>query len=613
VKGDFRIGHWLIEPTLNRISQNGATNHLEPKIMQVLVCLARAENAVVSKQQLIDEVWKGTFVTDDVLTRAISVLREAFGDDARDSQIIQTIPKQGYRLLLPVGASQSKADEDTHKTVGVNPTLLHGIRRHVQRWVAGIAVGAVLLVVAGYYARQRFWPTAKPPAGKIMLAVMPFHNLSGDPEQEYLSDGLTEEMIAQLGSLHPRRLGVIARASVMRYKNSEKPIDQIGRELNVTYVLEGSVRRAGPRLRITAQLIQVSDQTHLWAENYEREHADILGVQSDVAQRVARSMALELLPAEERRIARAHRVNPVAHEAYLKGRMFWTRRGRDNLNKGLQYFQEAIAKDPEYAPAYTGLADSYTILAQNGWVMPKDVLLQAKEAARKALELDPGLAEAHVSQALVMMVFEWDFPGADRELQRAIELNPTGFAHHMYGNLLTVLGQTERAIAEARRARELDPLAPRIAGGVGIMLYHARRYDEALKELQASLELDPNQEQTHEYIGSVCLQQGRYEEAFAAFQKGFRGLGLAYAFVVAGRRVEAMKLLREIKDPYEDPLYSALVYASLGNRDRAFAVLERAYDRHTLHWGVLKADPQFDILRSDPRYVTLMRRVGLQP
>jgi serine/threonine protein kinase/tetratricopeptide (TPR) repeat protein len=463
---------------------------------------------------------------------------------------------------------------------------------------------------------------SQPPAGKIMLAVLPFANLSADPEQEYFSDGLTEEMIAQLGSLQPQRLGVIARTSAMRYKKTEKSIDQIGRELGVSYVLEGSVRKAGTRVRITAQLVQVSDQTHLWAENYEREATDILRVQSQVARRIAKSLAVELLPAQKARLAAPRQVNPEAHEAYLKGRMFWNRRGHEDLIRAIQFFQWAIEKDARYALAYTGLADAHINLGWNGYAPAKEAYVEGKKATLKALDLDDGLAEAHTSLAPVLAYLELDWSAAEGKFLRAIELNPSyANAHHWYSFLLASLGQVEKATAEIKRARELDPFAPRINAHVGLMCYLEREYDEALKELRTALELDPAHAITYRYLGSVLVQKGMYAEAIAALlksadlQEPSAGFDLARTYALAGQRAEAIETLSKLKElakrNYVNPYFFAYPYTGLGETDEAFVWLEKAIQVRSLWYYELAADPRFDPLRADLRFKALLRGMNL--
>ncbi|HEY7679285.1 MAG TPA: protein kinase, partial [Terriglobia bacterium] len=349
------------------------------------------------------------------------------------------------------------------------PTTAPVVRPARKVWRIALPVVAVVGVLFALFGlniggvRDRALGHRGTGAEKVMLAVLPFENLSGDAEQGYFSDGMTEELIAQLGRLRPQQLGVIARTSAMRYKHSGKGIDQIGRELGVDYILEGSVRREAGRVRITAQLIQVRDQTHLWAENYERALTDVFALQSDVSRRVADSLAVQLLPAGHAALARAPTMSPEAHEAYLKGRFYWNQRTRDSLLKGLEYFRRATELDPNYALAYAGLADSYAILASNGHSPPAEVMPKAGQAANKALEIDETLAEAHATLGMIEWGSEWDFAAAEREFKRAIELRPSyAYAHQWYGMLLGGLGRLEEGRAELQEARQLDPLSTTI-------------------------------------------------------------------------------------------------------------------------------------------------------
>ena len=490
-------------------------------------------------------------------------------------------------------------------------------RRVGLAWIAAAVV--LLLAAASYFAGNRFRSAAKPPAGKIMLVVLPFENLSADPEQEYFSDGLTEEMISQLGSLQPQRLGVIARTSAMKYKKTEKSVDQIGRELNVAYVLEGSVRKAGTRVRVTAQLIQVSDQTHLWAENYEKELADVLSVQSEVAQRIAKSLELELLPEKQARLATSRAMNPEAHEAYLKGRFYWNRRSKEGLEKGIEYFQRAASLDPNYALAYAGLGDSYVLLPFYANVAPAEAFPRAKQAATKAMEIDERVGEAHTALAYAKLLYDWDWRGAEKGLQRAIELNP-GYAtaHQWYADYLTIVGRHEEAVSEMQRARECDPLSLIVNANVGEVRYFARQYDGAIEELRRALELDPNFAEAHQSFGWAYEQKGMYPEAVREYQAladpQRRRLSVGRAFAKSGKRNEARAILdeivREAERRYVPAYFVATTYLALGEKDKTFAWLEKAWEERDIRLAWVKVDPAFDPVRSDRRFQDLLRRMN---
>ena len=457
------------------------------------------------------------------------------------------------------------------------------------------------------------------------IAVLPLENLSHDPEQEYFADGMTEALITDLGKISALR--VISRTSVMHYKGTAKTLPEIARELNVDAVVEGAVMRSGDRVRITAQLIQAATDKHLWAETYERDLRDVLALQGEVARDITTEIQIRLTPQQQARLASARPINPEAHELYLKGRYEWNKRTEEGLKKGIQYFEGAIAKDPNYAVAYAGLADSYGILADNGFSPPEECYPKARAAALRALEIDDSLAEAHTSLAQILQSYDWDWSGGAREIQRAIELNP-GYAnaHHLYALFLSGVGRHAEAIVEIRKARELDPLSIRINANVGLVLYLAREYDQALEGLRKALELDPNDIDSHIYLALVYSQKGMHDEAIAASRKAqdlsagkdqTSNLALAYVYAVAGRRGEALKILAELKNPsrgsYLPPETVAEVYAGLGDKQEALTWLEKAYAEHATYLDVLKVNPAFDPLRSDPRFQDLLRRMNFPP
>jgi TolB-like protein/Flp pilus assembly protein TadD len=474
-----------------------------------------------------------------------------------------------------------------------------------------------------YFARHRLWPRAQAPAGKIMLAVLPFENLSDDPEKDYFSDGLTEEMIAQLGGMQPQQLGVIARTSAMRYKHTDKGISQIGRELGVNFILEGSVRHMGDRVRITAQLIQVKDQTHLWAESYERDLAGVFAAQTEVAGRIRRSLALELLPGQQPELARAPTANSAAYEAYLKGRYHWHKGSAEERRKARDYFEQAVQIDPKYAPGYAGLADYYWATPD---LPPQVAMPKAKEYALKAVELDDTLAHAHTALAVIRWFGDWDWLGAEAEINRALALNPNhAEAHRIYSFYLLALGRFEQALAEVRRAEELDPLSLLISVNAGWTSYFARQYDRAIEQCRKALELDANSDGAHACLGQSYRAKGMHEPAIAESRLAVtlsgghpaRVVGLARAYAAAGRKSEAGKVLEELrqrgKRSYVPAYLLAMTHAALGEEEKALAALERAYAERDRYLIWLKVDEVFDPLRGEPRFQDLLRRVGFPP
>ncbi len=484
------------------------------------------------------------------------------------------------------------------------------------------ALLAVALGIAGFLLWPRPRTKAAPPAGKIMMAVLPFENLSGDPEQDYFSDGLTEEMISRLGNMQPERLGVIARTSSMRYKGAEKPLDEIGRELGVSYLIEGSVRRAGGQVRITAQLIQVSDQTHLWAENYERPVSDVFAVQTEVADKVAASLAVKLLAGRQRALARPATTDPEAHEAYLRGRFHWEKRTKEGLEKAVEYFKQAIALDPGYALAHAGLADSYAVMPWFAYVQPREAYPLARAAALKALELDDTLAEAHASLGYIQHQ-DWNWAEAAREYQRALDLKPGyAVAHYWYGGYLMDIGRFDEAIAECLRAQELDPFSLIINRGLGSAFYFARKYEEAVKQLQKGLDLDPGFAPARAQLGLTYTLLGDHQRAIAEGLAAARLSGndpgrlaaLGRIYAAAGRRKEAESVLDELdrlsKTAYVSDFNVAIVYVVLGNKERALGLLETAFEARDPEMVRLRRDPFLDTLREERRFQDLMRRMN---
>jgi non-specific serine/threonine protein kinase len=458
-------------------------------------------------------------------------------------------------------------------------------------------------------------------AERIMLAVLPFENLGANKKKyDYFSDGITEEMITQLARISPERLGVIARTSAMHYRSTDKSVRQIGQELGVSYILEGSVRRAGNRVRIAAQLIQVSDETHLWAEAYERKLGDVLSLQNDVAKAAVEEVKVKLAPREKKRLASAAAVDPQAYEAYLQGRYLLNRRTLDALQKSLRYFKKAIQRDPQYAAAYAGLADSYLTLLDTGQLSADDATKKADAAAQKALQLDDALAEAHSSLGhSAFHQFNW--LTTETEYRRALELNPNYVpAHFYYSNYLAVVGRMEESLAEARLALALDPVSLPAGSNLSNLLYHAGRYDEAVKQAFRVLEIDPTFYRAYEDLGNAYEQQGKLTQALAAFRKMAKtGRGssylahLAHAYALAGQRKKTAKLLVELqklsKKRHVASSSFATVYAGLGDKEQTLAWLERSYVARDEMLPFLRVNPKLVFLRGEPRFRNLVRRM----
>ena len=485
-----------------------------------------------------------------------------------------------------------------------------------QAWKSGLGAS----IFAGAIS-ENSGPSTAPEAKRMMLAVLPFKNLSGNKKHDYFSDGITEEMITQLARISPERLGVIARTSAMQYRSTDKSVRQIGRELGISYILEGSVRRSGNRVRIAAQLIKVSDETHLWAETYERKLGDILSLQNDVARAAVLEIKLKLEPRERDRLVGAAVVDPQAYEAYLQGRSLLNRRTFEALNKSVQYFQKAIQRDPHYAVAYAGLADSYLALMDCGHLSADDATSKADAAARKAVQIDDTLAEAHTSLGhSAFHRFNW--PTTEMEYRRAVELNPNyAAAHYYYSNYLSAVGRAEEALAEARIALALDPVSLVASSNLSDLLYNAGRYEQAVEQALRVLEVDPTFYRAYGDLGRAYEQQGKLPQAMAAFRKIVTASGrspaylpqLAHAYGLAGERERATKLLQELqrlsKRQHVAPHAFAVVFAGLGDKEQTLAWLQKAFTARDEALPFLRVNPRLAFLHDDARFQDLVLRM----
>ncbi|MFY9528678.1 MAG: tetratricopeptide repeat protein [Candidatus Acidiferrales bacterium] len=629
-----RFGVFEVDLRAGELRKHGLNIRLQEQPFKVLALLLANPGELVTREDLRSKLWPAdTFVDfDHALNKAINKIREALGDSAESPRFVQTVPRRGYRFLADVkvvnGVVLNKlelATGDLSGARGHDQVELTGktTERKRLRWslawsVSGFALATlfVILMVWIFHSRGRASPTIR------SLAVLPLESLSADASQDYFADGMTDELITDLGQISALR--VISRTSVMAYKRARKPLPQIARELNVDAVVEGTVLRSGDHVRITAQLIQAPADKHLWAASYEGDLRDTLALQNKVARSIAEQIRISLSPQEQAVLKSAKVVNPEAYEAYLKGRYFWNKRTADGLKTAVDYFNQAIAKDPNYAQPYSGLADTYALLGDWQYaVMPtKEALPKAKAAAIKALELDNTLGEAHTSLAFCLDGFDWDLESGEREFRRAIELNP-GYAtaHHWYAWHLSLLGRNREAIAEMRKAENLDPLSLIINADLAELLLIAHFYDESIQQSRKTIEMDANFPLAHNQLGQAYLQKQMYEEAIAELQKAIRfsagsptcTANLARAYAVSGRRNEAVQLLNDLKK-HSNPGYSnapeiAAIYAALGDRDQAMTWLGKGYEER-FNPGVLLR-PAFDPLRTDPRFQDLVRRIGL--
>jgi serine/threonine-protein kinase len=535
---------------------------------------------------------------------------------------LEKSPDQRYQSAREVGVDLRRIG-----TFGSTPAAIPPARTSAGRWIAAAAATGAVILAAALFAinvgglRDRYFRGS--PSVRIgSLAVLPLNNFSRDPEQEYFADGMTEELITDLAKIGA--LKVISRTSVMQYKGTKKTLPEIARELNVDGVVEGSVQRSGDRVRITAQLIEARTDRHIWAESYERDLRDVLGLQGEVASAIAREIQVTLTPQEQTQLASARPVNPEAHEALLQGNYYWNKLTEAGIRKSMDYYQKAIQLTPDYAPAYSALAFSYNLLASSEYAPSQENYAQAKKLAQKAIELDGNFAGGHAALGFVLSYGDWNWSAAEAEFKRANELDPNGEgAHSVYALYLGEMGRGEEAIAEMKRSLELDPLNVLSRENLAWLYYQAGHPEQAVAEYQKLLEMDANSADAHAGLGQVYESQGKHAEAIAESREALKlakdipaylaNLGCAYA--VAGKKNEAQKVLGELeqmsKRIYVSPYYMARVYAGLGEKEQCFRWLEKALDEHSDSLVSLKVDPTFASLRSDPRFHDLLRRIGL--
>ena len=634
VRVRHRFGVFELDLRTGELRKHGLRVRLQEQPFQLLALLLEHPGEVVTREELQKKLWPAdTFVDfDHGLNKAISKIREALGDSAESPRFVETVARRGYRFLAdvkvaeedPVRIPELPAQPDPAAGSRNRPDLADklGIPKDLPSSLAWKTSAFVVLLLVISLAAWKIRSWNRPSSAIRSLAVLPLESLSSDASQDYFADGMTDELISDLGQISALR--VISRTSVMTYKHARKPLPQIARELNVDAVVEGTVLRSGDQVRITAQLIEASTDKHLWSQSYEGELRDTLALQNQVARAIADQIRINLNPQEQAALKTVRVVNPQAYESFLKGRYFWNKRTADGLKVALAYFNQAIDEDPNYAQAYSGLADTYALLGdwQYAVMTPKEALPKAKAAATKALEMDSALGEAHNSLAFCLDGFDWDFDSAGKEFRRAIELNPSyATAHHWYAWHLSLLGKYDDAIAEMRKAENLDPLSLIINADLAEVLALAHSYDESIRQSRKTLEMDPNFALAHNQLAQAYLQTQMNVEAVAELQKAVQLSGgsptavanLARAYVASGKRSEAVKLLNDLKSR-SSPVSShaseiAVIYAALGDADQAMNWLEKGYEER-FNPGVLLR-PGFDPLRSDPRFQDLVRRIGL--
>ncbi len=636
----YRFGPFELRTRTRELYKHGIRLKLRPQAYQVLVMLLERAGDVVAREELQKGVWpSNTFVDfEHGLNTVMKELRWVLSDSVSEPKYLETLPKLGYRVIVGVDRESGAAGDILQDSEAVpaksrsisQGTAMAGMEPgRPGRWRWGVPVLIAALAIMGIVAVVK-WPRPFPEKaaekGRMMLAVLPFENLTGDDGQDYLSDGLTEEMIAQLGRLNPQEFGVIARTSVMHYKHTSFQTEQIGRELGVQYLLEGSVRRDSAKVRINAQLIKIGSQTPLWAREYDRELANLLAVQAEIAHEISDEIQLTL--GEQKLGPPEYRptLTPQAYQAYdlyLKGLFFWNKRTVPGFQQAIENFQQAIARDANYAPAYAGLANSYTLLTSYSMAPSSKYMPKARAAALRALELDDRLPEAHVALALIVENYDWDWSTAEKEYHRAIELNPNyATAHHWYAELLTWRGRFEEALRESDMARRLDPLSLIIASDHASIFYYSRKYDQAIEQFNAVLILDPNFPRGYKVI-EAYLEKGLFAEALTNLEKWSRLAGdgpanwaeKAYVYGRCGKKDRARNQLARVEAANRkqqlDPWALVLPNIGAGNNEEALSWLEKGYAQHSNSLTTIKVEPAYDPLRGDPRFQDLLRRVGL--
>jgi|SRR5579859_5698484 len=574
-----RFGVFEFDLRSCELHKQGRKVRLEGQPVQVLIKLLGRPGELITREELQKELWPSdTYVNfEQSLNAAVKRLRKALGDSPVNPRFVETLARRGYRFIAPV---------------------------------SGLAEGT--------------GPAASPAATVRSLAVLPFGNTEADPETEYLADGITESIINHLSQLPIMR--VMSRSTVFRYKDKSLDPRSVGRKLNVDAVLLGRVLQRGDALLVVAELVDVQNGWQLWGEQYNRKMADILAVEEEIAREISEKLRLRLTGEDRSRLAKRHTQSSEAYQDYLRGRYHWNRLSEEGLKKGIEYFEQAIQHDPNYALAYTGLADSYGLLGFFGLASASSVMPKAKEAARRAVEIDDGLAEAHASLAGIFKIYDWDWAASEREYKRAIELNQNyATAHRMYAAFLAAVGRADEAMRESRLALELDPFSLVISMEIAWNCCMARDYKRAAEEALRTLELEPQFPAAHSALGMAYEQEGRFDEAIAALEKARDASGghpaalsaLAHALACAGRIEEARALIDRLTElsarQYISPFWMAVAYAGVGQTATALEELEKAFEQHdvTLVW--LGTDPRLDNLRGEPRFRELLRRIGLLP
>jgi TolB-like protein/DNA-binding winged helix-turn-helix (wHTH) protein len=626
----IKFGEFSLDCDRYELLRAGRPIKLEKLPMELLILLVEKDGDLVTRQEIVGRLWgPDVFLdTEHGINTAIRKVRTVLRDDPEQPRFVQTVSGKGYRFIAELRNGNGAVSTSQHEEAPISeratsieePSGNVPARAAANRTIV-LSVLAVALCLIGYFGWQKLGRTP-PLSGRVMLAVLPFENLSGDPSQEYFSDGLTEEMISQLGALSPEQLSVISRTTSMVYKHTSKNVREIGQELGVDYLLESSIRRDGDQVRITTQLIRTRDQVHVWAQNYDRHISGSIALQEEVAKSVADQIEVKLSPAYAHRPSRLQS-DPQATEAYLRGRYFENQFTPEGYRKAIKYFQEAIDRDRSFAEAYSGIADSYRFLVVTDTMSPHEGTPKIADAARQAVLLGDSLAESHNSMANAMMD-QWDWSENEKESKRAIALNPSySNAHRIYAALLAAERRHPEAWGEINEAMRTDPLSPPNNAEVVRTLYYARDYDGAILQAQKAMQLDPAYYRTHFWLGRVYAQKHMYKEAIteseivltATPESNLALTEVAYNLAAGGRQPEARVILRRLEERRKTifvPAYNlAVIHIGLNENDAALKYLQRAYDEHDWAMFVLSVEPRLDPLRSTSGFRELVRKLAL--
>ena len=614
----FSFGPFRLDVAERLLLRDGEPITLPPKAFETLLVLVQNSGRLITKRDLMNRLWPDTFVEEANLANNISLLRKVLDDDRQECKYIETVPKSGYRFVATVTEPATPRTEVAHDS----STNASGVRRS---WLAVALAATVLAVIAGYYffySRAASSTPSSPPAALKSLAVLPLKPLVETSRDEAFEMGVADTLITRLSKL--RQIEVRSIGAVSRYTDIERDPVAIGRAQQVDAVLDGSIQKSDNKIRVSVRLVRVADGSTLWAGQFDENDTDIFTLQNAISNRVAEVLITTLSGEEKEALYRRDTENVEAYHLYLKGRYFWSKFTEEGLQKSIDYYNQALEKDPNYAMAYIGLASSYIVLGVN-YRSPKEMMPKAKAYVSKGLERDATLAEAHVAQGAIKFFFDWDWSGAGRELRQAMDIgaNDAANAHDLYAYCLWANGQFTEGIAELKRAQELDPLSLVISEDLGVAYYHARNFDQAIQQQHKTLELEPNYFFGYLRRGQAYAQKAMFKEAIDDLTKAQNLSGnwpaviaeLSCAYALAGQKSKAQAMLNELtkraQREYIDPYMIALIHTTLGDHDAAFEWLGKAYEGRSPWMGWLKAEPKFDPLRSDPRFKTLLHQLNL--